>query len=184
MISGKKGQAITEFVIIIPVMLMLLTGIYQFAMLAIDRIKLAMVEREVMMFLTEEDNKEDKWKLFGKETGQKLGLNPEKIGVLAEEETDSGKIGVSKGVGALAAFKGLDFKITYESELLPAFKLMTGKECIKQETRLVSAAGGCFRVELKKGLDKAFKSVLGEGASEDRFENENRQAEKEWKTRK
>jgi hypothetical protein len=178
MIKGNQAQAMTEFVIIIPVMLLLLTGIYQFALLAMDRIKLAMVEREVMMFLTEEDNKEDKWKLFGKEAGQKLGLNAEKIGVLAEAETDSGKIGVSKGVGVLAAFKGLDFKITYDSELLPAFKLMTGKESIKLETRLVSAAGGCFKVEPKRGFDKVPGNMAGYGASRARDEFGNEQKEK------
>jgi hypothetical protein len=174
----------TEFVIIIPVLLLLLTGIYQFALLAMDRIKLAMVEREVMMFLAEEDNKEDKWKLFGKEVGQKLGLNVEKIGVLAEAETDNGKIGAFKGTGSMAAFKGLDFKITYDSELLPAFKLMTGKETIKLETRLVSASGGCFKMELKKGFDKAFGTFPGGGASKEQFENDNKYAEKEWKASK
>jgi hypothetical protein len=166
MIFRKKAQAMAEFVIIIPVMLLLLTGIYQFALLAIDKIKLAMVEREIMMFLTEEDNKDDKWALFGKETGEKLGLTPEKISVLAEEETDNGKISGSKGIGALAAFKGLEFKVTYDHKLLPAFKLMTGKESIKLETSLVSAAGGCLKVEPKKGFDKIFKNLFGSGNSE------------------
>jgi hypothetical protein len=179
MILKNRAQAMTEFVIIIPVMLFLLTGIYQFTLLAIDRIKLAMVEREIMMFLAEEDNKDDKWKLFGKETGEKLGLNNEKIEVLAEGETDNGKINSGKGVGALAAFKGLDFKITYDSQLLPAFRLMTGKGSIKLETRLVSAAGGCFKVGLKKGFDKILENMTGYGASEGRDEYGNNYLEKD-----
>jgi len=165
MILKNKAQAMTEFVIIIPVMLLLLTGLYQFALLAMDRIKLAMIEREVMLFLTEENATGDKWKLFGKEEGEKLGLNPEKIGVLAVDETDNGKIGASKGIGAMATFKGLDFKITYDSELLPAFRLMTGKGSIKQETRLTSAAGGCFKVKLGKDFDKLFQKLAGFGSS-------------------
>jgi hypothetical protein len=84
----------------------------------------------------------------------------------------------------MAAFKGLDFKVTYEHELLPVFKLMTGKESIKIETRLVSAAGGCFKVKMKEGFDKAFESILGDGASAETYESGNKQAEKEWQAAK
>jgi hypothetical protein len=37
-------------------------------------------------------------------------------------------------------------------------------------------------VELKKGFDQAFESVLGGGASAEKYESENTQREKDWRT--
>lgn len=171
----------TEFVIIIPVMLLLLTGLYQFALLSIDKVKLAMVEREIMMFLTEEDNKDDKWERFGRETAEKLGLLPDKLKVSAGEEKENSAMSGSKDLGPLAAFKGVDIKVSYDHDLLPAFKAMTGKDFLRLETHLASAAGGSFKVQLKKGIDGAFEALFGSGGSQDKYEEDMLNREKEWK---
>lgn len=180
MLKSKKAQAMTEFVIIIPVLLLLFTGIYQFTLLSIDKIKLAMVEREIMMFITEEDNKDDKWILFGKETAEKLGLEADKITVLAEKEQANAKMQSTGKLGPLSAFKGVEIRVVYDYELIPAFRAMTGKETIRLETKLVSASGGCFKVELKKGMSEAFEKVFGQGSSAGNMKDKYEQDEKDW----
>ena len=50
--SHASGQALTEFVIIAPVIAILTALIVQFSMIAVDLIKLAAIEREAVVYLS------------------------------------------------------------------------------------------------------------------------------------
>lgn len=191
LLKSRKAQAMTEFVIIIPVLILLFVGIYQFALVMISWIKLAMVEREVMMFLTEEDNeknfREEHWTQFGQEMAKKVGLEgqveiePYKASN-NEEGNDKSPMGDSK-IGILNTFTGMDFVISYEHKLLPYFSFITGRDSIKLKTRLVTATGGCFVIKLKKGLDEAFKYIgdLMGGKDENSYEDNMKSEEGKWR---
>jgi hypothetical protein len=162
----KKAQSMTEFVIIAPVLLLLFVGIYQFALLMVSQIKIAMVEREVMRFLTDEADKDGDYVKFGKEMAGKIGLDPDKVsihdgdsGYTGQDPTDKMSI---KGISVLSKLKGLTFVTEYDQDLLPLFAKITGINAIKLQTKLTSAAGGSFVFDMN-GLGNAMGKIFGQG---------------------
>jgi hypothetical protein len=164
--KSGKAQSITEFVIIVPVLLLLFVGTYQFALLMVSQIKIAMVEREIMRFVTDEADHNGDYKEFGKEMAGKIGLDPEKINIYESKPGDAGP-GKSNdmsfcGINMLNNFVGLTFVTEYSQDLLPFFASITGKGAVKLRTRLTTAAGGSFAVRLKDAGD-ALGRIFGQG---------------------
>jgi len=163
MIKNKKAQAVVEFVLILPVILLLFMGVYQFGLIAMAKIKLAMVEREAMRFITDEEDRKGDIEKFINDIAQKIGLDKDKLkisksekGIKAKDglkETNT-KFSISK-LGPLSSFTGVEFILVYEQDFLPAFSAMTGRDSIKIQTKLVTASGGNFVFKIKESIIKA-----------------------------
>ncbi|MCX8093024.1 MAG: pilus assembly protein, partial [Candidatus Goldbacteria bacterium] len=155
MIKKKKAQAVTEFVLILPILLLLFLGIYQFGLVMLTKIKLAMVEREVMRFITDEEDRKNDIKKFIEDLAEKSGLNKENLKISqSEREYDSNDNFSLSKLGPLSTFTGLEFILTYEQEFLPAFAVIVGKQSIKIQTKLVTASGGNFVFKIKESIIK------------------------------
>ncbi|HDQ26569.1 MAG TPA: pilus assembly protein, partial [bacterium] len=173
-----KAQAMTETAIIAPVLLLLFFGIFQFAVLMTAYAKVAMVEREVMRFLTSEVDYKKDAAAFSREAAEKLGLVPEKLSISFEEGQEGIEGGA--GLGPLKAFTGVVVITGYEQELSGFFRALTGKDFIKLKSRLVTATGGSFTVRIGRGIKEAYERVFkSEGFSEERLLNEERKWEEE-----
>ncbi|HDT14763.1 MAG TPA: pilus assembly protein [Firmicutes bacterium] len=150
--KNNNGQAMTEFVVVIPVFILLLVFMVQFTKLSIKRTELVMVEREVMRALTDNKDHSDRGKIqeMAKEIASLYGMDPERLSVrtadtqqditaeTAGEEADLG------GNNLFDFFTGVKFEIVYEMPLMPVFENLT---TIKLKSSLVSAAGGSLGVE-------------------------------------
>ncbi len=179
-IFKRKAQAVTEFVIIIPVLLLLFVGIYQFTLLMISQIKIAMIEREVMRFVTDEADHKGNYAEFAKEMAGKIGLEAEKLRVYEGQgdEIENGKSAdmSAGGISVLNNLAGLTFVTEYAHKLLPAFTALTGQGEIRLKTKLTTAAGGSFTVKLT-GIGDALGKIFGQGRD---AESAYGQGEDEW----
>ncbi len=163
MIKNKKAQAVVEFVLILPVILLLFLGIYQFGLVAMTKIKLAMLEREVMRFITDEEDRKKDIEKFSGEIAQKLGLDKNRLKITQKEngvntkesqKESNSKFSLSQ-LGPLNTFTGVEIVLVYELNFLPAFSAMTGRDSIKIQTQLVTASGGNFVFKIKESILKA-----------------------------
>lgn len=163
MIKNKNAQAVTEFVLVLPVILLLFTGIYQFGLLMLTKIKLAMVEREVMRFITDEEDRKNNIEKFTGDIAEKIGLDKDKLkistrdsGIKADDMSKESNINFSLSKsGPLSSFSGMEFILTYEQNFLPAFAVVTGRQSIKLNTKLVTASGGSFVFKIKGSITEA-----------------------------
>ncbi|MFP4466713.1 MAG: TadE/TadG family type IV pilus assembly protein [Candidatus Goldiibacteriota bacterium] len=155
MLKKNKGQAMTEFIITIPVFIALLMFMIQFTQLSIKRTELAMVEREVMRALTDNKDHGDTEKIqeMAKEIASVYGMDSEKLSVHTAETRQEANAAESDEVQDLGSnnvfdfFTGIKFEIIYEMPLMPVFEDLT---VIKLKSSLVSAAGGSLDVEFFK----------------------------------
>jgi hypothetical protein len=163
--NGRKAQAITEFVIILPVMLLLFAMVAQLAMLSVSRIKLEMLEREIMRYLTtvDEDKKKGEVEAFAKEMGQKMGLEQDRLGI------EQGKWGKEKGESPFTNLKFVndilktswtDIVVTYEQPLFKPLASLTGKQSITLKAHLFTAKADSFTLSFEQ-LKKWFESFIG-----------------------
>ncbi len=146
MLKRCNAQAMTEFVLVLPVFLLLLAGMYQLSLLSLRRIELAMVEREVMRYVTAdaEEKDADKVRAFAAECAGKLGMQADKLGY---EQESMGIIGMEKveSFGLLDNLQGIRFKLTYEEKLSGFFAAVMKRECVTLTTKLYTAAGSSFK---------------------------------------
>lgn len=161
--KNKKAQAVVEFVLILPVVFLLFLGVYQFGLLTLTKIKLAMIEREVMRFITDEEDRKGNIEKFIGDIAEKMGLDKDNLKISNKDssvKTDGGlkesntNFSLSK-LGPLASFSGVEFVLTYEQEFLPAFAAITGRHSVKIQTKLVTASGGSFVFKIKESITKA-----------------------------
>lgn len=168
MIKNKKAQAVTEFVLILPILLLLFSGLYQFGLLMLTKIKLAMIEREIMRFITDEEDRKGDIKVFADDIAEKIGLCKDKFKISkVEKGYDSKENFQLSKAGPLSAFTGVEFILTYEQDFLPAFAAISGKKSIKIQTKLVTASGGNFVFKIKESImkeaDKIKKIIFPNG---------------------
>jgi hypothetical protein len=155
--KGNKGQAITEFVIIIPVLLMLFIGIFQLALISVARIKICMIERETMRYMTSEGEKpdDDKITAFVRECAANEGLLQDSISVIK---------GTTQGSGQhymiVNNFNAGTFKIEYRMSLIRFFSIFK-MDAITLSTSLFTATGGNMKFVLNG--DNADKFNAGTG---------------------
>ena len=155
MVKRNEGQAMTEFIITIPVFIALLMFMIQFTQLSIKKTELAMVEREVMRALT--DNKDhgdtEKIQKMAKEIALVYGMDAERFSVHTAESRQEADVADDQGAVDLGSnnvfdfFTGIKFEIVYEMPLMPVFEDLTS---IKLKSSLVSAAGGSLGFEFSE----------------------------------
>ncbi|HRU39612.1 MAG TPA: pilus assembly protein [Candidatus Goldiibacteriota bacterium] len=160
-IIRKSGaQAMAELVIMLPVLLLLFAGLYQFSLISVSKIRLAMVEREVMMFVAEEEGgNAEKWEEFGREIAGKTGLKPERLEINLNMEMPPELPGAVKKF--LSSFAGASVELSYEHELMPAFKAISGKSGIKLKTKISGPSGGSFKINPGKKAKELFEKLFG-----------------------
>lgn len=165
LLRRKKAQAMAEFVIILPVLILLLAGVVQFAAFSVTKIKLEMLDREVMRYITTVDSDKDKESVeaFGLEMGEKMGLEKEKLDINIEAwkpgkgDSPFTNLGfVNSIIGA--AWKNV--KVTYEQPLSSLFSAITGKDSITIEAVVFTARADSFTI-MKTSLEKWLGSFIG-----------------------
>ena len=158
--KGVRGQAAAEFAIVVPLFLLMFTGLWQFSDIMKDRITLLAVEREAMRFLTDEGDHKKELKEFVEEAAEKMGL----AGDISVSLTDSEAASDDTKLNIFRALWGVTMTIKYEKELMGPFRALTGKETIAMSTKLATGAGGSFTVKIGSGIDgllKKGKDILG-----------------------
>jgi hypothetical protein len=146
-----RGQALTEFMIMIPIFLMIFSCMYQLSILVIRRMELAMVERETMRYLTvdAEDKKKEKVEEFVKRYASECGLDKESISYTSSNRFISGLDKVDQ-FSLLQNVTGVSFKLSYDEKLTKVFSAISGKKNITLSTRLATAAGSSFKFNVSE----------------------------------
>jgi len=163
-IKDNRAQAMTEFVIMLPIFILLLAGLCQMSILMIRRIELAMVEREVMRYLTAdaEEKDRDKTEEFIKEYAGKIGLDREKI----TYEPHSRLGGTDKGMdkmGLLENVSGITINLSYDEKLTKLFAVIMNKDTITLKTTLSTAAGSCLKFKIAEKAKEVWANVTNGG---------------------
>ena len=163
-IKNKKAQSVTEFVMVLPVLIMLLAGLCQLSSIMITRIELAMVEREVMRYLTAdaEDKETEKVEAFIMEYAGKIGLDKDKISYKPKGRLFNADKSMDK-MGLLENVSGITINLEYEEELMRVFALMTGRETLVLKTSLATAAGSCMKFKIKEKAEEIWGKITGGG---------------------
>jgi len=154
-LRSEKAQSAAEFVVMLPVILALFAGVYQFSVISLRSIELRMIEREVMRFMTsdcDDDKRTGKVREFAAELAEKMGLDKDRLhvkleafkGEADEENRDFLNLNFIKSSLFKAGWKYV--VITYEQELSGMFALIAGRETITLKTKLYTAKGGSFKI--------------------------------------
>lgn len=157
--NKNKAQALTEFIILIPIFFIFFIGILQFYRIFMTKIKIAILERELMMYLVSDIDEEEKADEFVKNYSEILGLKYENLTV----EYKGGIGGMLKGnivTNLFNKFISMRVVISYKEKLISPFSLITGKEYIQITTDLHTAHGGSFNITLDNIIEKA-KNLFG-----------------------
>jgi len=162
--SNNKGQAMAEFIIILPLLLLMFIGVLQFFLLAIDRIKLEMTVREVMRFVTTHGEDQEKLQDFAREFAENEGLNPENLTVLKGDKQEPGPKG--KMAGFAEKFTGVKIKLEYYRQGPELLRKITGKNGITLKTEIFTATGGPMKFVLGKKDKDALEDYRKETADE------------------
>lgn len=140
----------TEFVIVIPVLLLLLLGILQITLLSVDRFKLAVVEREVMLFVAGNNPSDAEVAGYAKKIAEKNGLDTQRLKVRFVNGTIAGKkIDTPEWLSNFGPVKhvfGKTTELSYKSEFLSSFSKITGTEGIMIKTTINGAYGGSWSI--------------------------------------
>jgi len=150
-LKRTKGQAMTEFVLMLPLFIIIFASLMQFFILMSHYMVLAYVERAVMRYMTApgEEITADKVRAFAAELAGKCGL---KRGYLSCQITPVG-CGSLKDIdpfGLLRGFAGVKIELSYKEKLFPAFAAITGRENIELKTKIYSAAGPALQFKIKE----------------------------------
>ncbi len=151
--NKNKSQALLEFVILIPLLIFFFIGIWQFASIFITKIKLAILEREIMMYINSDIDEEEKVDEFIKSYAEIAGLKYNNLKV----EFKGGFGQALKGniiTNLFNKFISIRVIITYKEKLLPPFSLLAGKENIVLTTDLHTAHGGSFNLTAENLIEK------------------------------
>lgn len=159
--TNKKAQAMTEFVMVLPIFIILLAGLCQMSILMIRRIELAMVERETMRYLTAdaEDKDKDKTAEFIKEYAGKIGLDEDKLSY----EPNGRLVNTDKGMdkmGLLENVSGITINLSYEEKLMRVFAVMINKETITLKVSLSTASGSCLKFKIKEKAGEVWGKIM------------------------
>lgn len=164
MYGANEGQAMAEFVIILPLLLLMFVAVLQFFLLAVDRIKLEMTVREVMRFVTTNGEDQEQLETFAKEFAGNEGLNPGNLTVIKGEKQEPGIKG--KMAGFAEKFTGVKIKLEYYRKGPELFKRITGKNGITLKTEIFTATGGPMKFVLSKKDKDALEDYRKETADE------------------
>jgi|YelNatPaOPRAMG01_1025707.scaffolds.fasta_scaffold110469_2 uncharacterized protein (UPF0333 family) len=161
MIQKNKAQAMAEFIILIPIFILFLFGIWQFSLLAITKMKLAILEREIIMYVTSDIEKEDNPEEFIRNYTKLIGLDFNKLTI--EYEGIKNMYSDNIITKFFNKFKDIRIKIKYKTKLLPFFSIIYGKEFITLATDIYTAHGGSFTLTVDDILKtmKDFFKMLG-----------------------
>ena len=159
-----KGQAMAEFIIILPLLLLMFAAILQFFLLAIDRIKLEMTVREVMRFVTTHGEDQEQLESFAREFAKNEGLNPDNLTVIKGEKQEPEIRG--KMAGFAEKFTGVKIKLEYNRQGPELLKKITGKNAITLKTEIFTATGGPMKFVLSKKDKDALEDYRKENADE------------------
>lgn len=151
MVRKNKAQAMAEFIILIPIFILFLFGIWQFSLLAITKMKIAILEREIVMYVTSDSEKEDNPEEFIRNYTKLIGLDFNKLTI----EYEGGENMFSNDIIAkfFNKFKSIRIKIKYKTKLLPFFSLIYEKEFITLATDIHTAHGGSFTITASDVMD-------------------------------
>lgn len=156
---NKKGQAMTELVISIPVIVLLLGGMLQFFMVMQDKVKLLMLEHELVMFnsTTGTGNMRNMSK-FAREYADEIGLEGElKVLNLSVQDYIPSKNFAEKALKWVMDFfpeisdtvYGRDIRIEYKHSLRAPFRFLTADGTIKLSTRIHSGVGDVWDMDMR-----------------------------------
>jgi ABC-type transport system involved in multi-copper enzyme maturation permease subunit len=175
-LRSNKGQAMTEMVIVLPLLILVFAAIFQFTVLLMKKIQLGMLERETMFFLaSDEDQGKDKdIQAFANEMGKKLGLDSQVFVTMGDKQqpgdseleqlgqANSGQPGNNElrkinlkqlsQISFLKKFTGTYVRLDYEQGLLNLFSAVTGKRALNLSTGLFTATGGSFTFTVRGAL--------------------------------
>jgi hypothetical protein len=161
-VTGEKGQAMTEFVMAIPVFVVILVAMYQFTLIGIRRVELAMFEREAMRYLTYDGEDAQKINDFKDEYAQRSGLAPENLRIsLTEGKAAAGLDSGKSGLNFFNKITGAVFTVEYDEPLIPAAAKVMNREHIMLRSRLFTATGGSFKFNIKEEAKKIFGNMGG-----------------------
>jgi len=175
-LKSNKGQAMTELVIVIPLLVLFFAAIFQFTVIMMRKIQLAMVEREVMLFLTSEKDKDknsvQQVQAFANEMAQKTGISGA-VTVKLDDDQKTSKDYENQGfeqnndMGLLKKFTGTNVQLCYNHPLLNIFASVFGKNAINLQTNLFTATGGSltFKAVGDIKLKKEYAQDNGQGTS-------------------
>ncbi len=149
----NKAQALAEFVILIPILLVFFIGIWQFAEIFITKIKIAILEREIMMYITSDIDEEENVNEFVENYSKILGLKYENLDIKYKSFLGDNLKG-NFLINVFNKFISIRVIISYKEKLLPLFSLITGKKQIKLTTDLHTAHGGSFNLTLDNMITK------------------------------
>lgn len=149
----ERGQAMTEFIIILPVLILIIACGLQLLMICRAKIQLSEVEREVMRAIAA-DEPDKRLKAIAMQCALAYGMKQENISL-----NDENGRPVRYSIRSAAA--GQVFILSYDYPLSGLMKKAAGKDTLKLTTRLFSPAGGCFKNPEKSIMDILWKSMPG-----------------------
>ncbi len=159
-----KGQAMTEFVMVLPVFILLLVGICQMSILMIRRVELAMVEREAMRYLTAdaEEKDKDKTEEFIMEFAGKMGLDKDRL----KYEPKGRFVNIDKGMdkmGLLQNVSGVMINLSYDEKLMKVFAVIMNRETITLKTTMATASGSCMKFKIGEKAKEVWDKIKNGG---------------------
>jgi len=118
-LHSEKGQALLEFLLIVPVLALLAYGMALLADLALARLAVVRVTREVAVFATRQESgrRADELKMMARAAADRMGLKPWNIN--AVESPVNYPILGGQGAETLLAMAGLPSRITVEYRYQP-----------------------------------------------------------------
>ena len=162
-LNNKGAQAVTEFVIILPFLLLVFVGIYQLTVLSYRIIQLRMMEREIMMYITsdlEEDKKIGPIREFAEEMAENMGMDKNRLHVKLkawpggnDEEKNKHQFAKFGFIKQIVKIGWATIIITYKQKTLPVFAAISGRDYIELKVELFSSKGGSFQITLEKLKD-------------------------------
>lgn len=171
---GKNhGQAMTEFIIAAPILILLFAGMVQFFIIAQYQLKLSSLERELMMFnSTTTTSKLHKIQAFAAEYAAAIGLDPANVSVnnqsLQDKMPNSNfaftaiKWVLDFFPGITNALYGRDIYITYTVPLMAPFKFFTPSGNLTLKAWIHSGVGDVWNIDMNPVhiLNKVLDTVL------------------------
>ncbi len=165
-LKSNKGQAMTEMVIVLPLLILFFIAIFQFTVLLMKKIQLAMLERETMLFVASDADQGNDIQAFANEMGKKLGMaNGVSVTYSGTQQSGDAGFGQMGQMNLLKKFTGTDVQLDYKQGLFNLFTVITGKSALDLSTSLFTATGGSFTFKVTDTikLDKEYTGQYSEG---------------------
>ncbi len=151
--KSTKGQSLTEFVIVMPALLLVIAGGIQLLMICRAKISLVKIEHAVIRAAASGEDINTLERLTA-ECAEIYGIESDKVGLYDQK-------GRRLTQGAFSFAAGADIMIAYDYPVPVIFSKIFGKNKIRLKTFIHVPAGGSFNNPDKKIMDILWKSFPG-----------------------